>query len=154
MSQRVDLRSATEAHVPRLTQLYIELIEFKGPDELEAVWVNTSASTCAEVAKHDVESPDINLYVAEAGSEVVGFIKYTFEEKTWGKTCEIASLVVTEPWRSKGIGKKLMALVEQKARDAETKVASLHVLVGNEEGEGFYEGLDYIPYATHYIKPL
>jgi GNAT superfamily N-acetyltransferase len=120
----------------------MELIRFKGPDELKALWVNISASTCAEVAKHDVESPDIHVYVAEAGSDVVGFVKYTFEEKTWGKTCDIASLVVTEPWRSKGIGRELMAHAEQKARDAEAKVASLHVLVGNEEGESFYEGLD------------
>jgi hypothetical protein len=45
MSETVDLRPATEADVPRLAELYMELIQFRGPVELEAVWVNISEST-------------------------------------------------------------------------------------------------------------
>jgi hypothetical protein len=47
-----------------------------------------------------------------------------------------------------------MALAENMAKDDGAKVLSLHVLVGNEEGEGFYGALDYVPYATHFVKPL
>lgn len=94
------------------------------------------------------------MLVCEADGAVVGFARFSFNERPWGKACELHTLVVSEAFRGKGVGRALMAASESAAMAAGAKGIRLDVLIGNDGGRAFYERLGYERFAWRYGKML
>ena len=60
----------------------------------------------------------------------------------------VQALVVQDSLRGRGIGRAIMALAEQWARDAGYRYVSLGSQVARDDAHSFYEGLGYARYAT------
>lgn len=60
----------------------------------------------------------------------------------------VQALVVRDGVRGQGVGRAMMALAEQWARDAGYRHVSLSSQVSREAAHAFYEGLGYARYAT------
>jgi ribosomal protein S18 acetylase RimI-like enzyme len=105
-------------------------------------------------AKAGLDDPEKRIYVAERGPQIVGFVKLFFEEKSWGRACEVETLVVDEGARDQGIGHDLMRRAEEVARHEGALAMRVNVLSVNAEGRRFYERSDYRTIAVRYGKPL
>lgn len=79
-------------------------------------------------------------FVAEADGVIVGFALYYIRYSTWkGQRMYLEDLLVTEAWRSKGIGGQLMEALKQEARDRRFTGIIWQVLEWNEPAIRFYE---------------
>ena len=65
----------------------------------------------------------------------------TFEVK--GGTAEVVTLVVTQDWRSAGVGRKLLGAAEAIARDNGVDTVKIAVMSGNARARNFYEASGY-----------
>lgn len=92
--------------------------------------------------------------VAELDDSIVGFVRYFFDEKPWGPSIEVETLVVDEAHRRESVGAALMEHVEKVGRDAGVAGIRLNVLHVNEDGLRFYERLGYTQTATRLGKSL
>lgn len=86
---------------------------------------------------------EARVIVAEEDGIIVGFMKLAFVEKPWGKSCEVETLVIDDPRRSLGIGRRLMDEAERIARDSEAAGVRVDVLFENVRAREFYERLGY-----------
>lgn len=86
---------------------------------------------------------EAKVIVAEEDGVIVGFMKLAFVEKPWGKSCEVETLVIDDPRRSLGIGRRLMDEAERIARDSGAAGVRVDVLFENESAREFYERLGY-----------
>lgn len=94
---------------------------------------------------HFVESgfgsnPVYWAWVAEQDQRVVGFALCYTRFSTWkGQRCYLEDIIVTEDYRGKGIGKKLMDAVIQDAIERKLSAVVWQVLDWNTEAIRFYE---------------
>ena len=72
---------------------------------------------------------DIKTYVAQESNEIVGYGMVFNEESGW--SARVISLAVLPEHRLRGVAKKLMALMEEKARAWNAKKLALEVGVTN-----------------------
>lgn len=87
---------------------------------------------------------DSIVYVAEVGQQVIGWVQAVLLELLIAPRCvEIGGLVVTEQHRGKGIGRQLMAAVEQWARAQGCAEVCLRSNVTRKDAHCFYEALGY-----------
>lgn len=86
---------------------------------------------------------EARVIVAEEDGVIAGFMKLAFVEKPWGKSCEVETLVIDDPRRSLGIGRRLMDEAERIARDSGAAGVRVDVLFENERAREFYERLGY-----------
>ena len=105
-------------------------------------------------ARQGLEDPEKRFYVAQRGPEVIAFLKLFFEEKSWGRACEVETLVVDEHARERGVGHELMKTAEEVARQEGALGMRVNVLQLNDEGRRFYERSGYRTIAIRYAKPL
>lgn len=101
-----------------------------------------------------LRNEDLRFYVAERHGAVVGFLKLFFEEKSWGRSCEVETLVVDENLRAQGVGTALMERAEEVGRERGATAMRVNVLLSNADGRRFYERDGYRPIAVRYGKPL
>ena len=92
--------------------------------------------------------------MADLDEEVVGFMRLRFEEKTWGKGCEVDTIVVTDRLRGREIGHRLMREAERFARDCGATGLRVNVAAANERGLSFYVALGFELLALRYGKDL
>ena len=57
--------------------------------------------------------------MARSGGRVVGFVGLAYEDKPWGLSCEVKTLVVDEDRRGRGLGTALMRAAERKLTAAD-----------------------------------
>ena len=105
-------------------------------------------------ARAALADPSYRIYVAERGPDVVAFLKLFFEQKSWGRSCEVETLVVDDSVRDRGIGSALMERAEEVAREEGARAMRVNVLHMNHEGRRFYEHRGYRTIAVRYGKPL
>ncbi|MBA2274750.1 MAG: GNAT family N-acetyltransferase [Actinobacteria bacterium] len=95
------------------------------------------------------------MLVAESDDEgIVGFARLSLEEKVWGTSCEVHTLVVEEATRSAGVGGRLIGAAESWALAEGAKGIRVNVLLQNAGARAFYEREGYLPIALRYGKPL
>ncbi len=149
------VRDAVVDDQPEIARLYLELrqhhrvLETKNPryEMADMVWELE--------ARRALQDPKIHVLVAERDDEgVVGFARLSLEEKVWGLSCEVHTLVVEEASRSAGIGGRLMDAAESWAVAEGAKGIRVNVLLQNAGGRAFYEREGYLPIALRYGKPL
>jgi GNAT superfamily N-acetyltransferase len=79
-------------------------------------------------------------FVAESDGKVIAFALYYIRYSTWkGRKMYLEDIVVTEEWRGKGAGKKLMDVLIKEAKDKGFVGINWQVLEWNEPAIKFYE---------------
>lgn len=81
-----------------------------------------------------------DFFVAEAEGRIAGIALYYFKYSTWkGKCVFLEDIIVTEPMRGNGIGKKLFEAVAEVAKEMNVKRLEWQVLEWNEPAISFYK---------------
>ncbi|WP_282067168.1 GNAT family N-acetyltransferase [Vibrio rotiferianus] len=98
--------------------------------------------------------------VAEEGQQVLGFITATITQNETisflikDPICRIGTIVVDENQKSKGVGRALMATVEQWARESGAIQVRLEVMEFNRDAQQFYDRLGFVPNSRLMMKCL
>ncbi|EDL69951.1 GNAT family N-acetyltransferase [Vibrio campbellii] len=98
--------------------------------------------------------------VAEEGQQVLGFITATITQNETisflikDPVCRIGTIVVDENQKSKGVGRALMAAVEQWARESGATQVRLEVMEFNHNAQQFYDKLGFVPNSRLMMKCL
>jgi len=77
--------------------------------------------------------------LAESEGELAGFCVVQVEDQV----AYVATLDVAAPWRRKGLARRLMAVMEAKARAAGARAMALHVFTDNRPAIRLYEAIGY-----------
>lgn len=131
------IRKGEKKDLPGLLALIHELAEFeKAPDAV--------TNTVAMMEEDGFGShPVFSFHVAEDEGKIVGIALYFVKYSTWkGKGLYLDDIVVTEKYRSKGIGKKLFDEYVAEARRIGAKQLHWQVLDWNVRAIDFYKRLN------------
>lgn len=89
------------------------------------------------------------------GETIAGLTGYWVGSKLWcGKYLELDNVVVSEAYRSKGIGKLLFDFMEQRAIDEKCTMLALDSYTSNFKAHKFFYGQGYAPRGFHFINIL
>ncbi len=131
------IREAVKSDCPRLLELIAELALFeKAPEE---VTVTLGEFEAAGFGKNAVWK----AFLAEVDGFVVGFALYYVRYSTW-KGCRmyLEDLIITEAYRSQGIGTLLIKTLIKEALQKGFSGMLWQVLDWNEPAIGFYKKLN------------
>lgn len=109
---------------------------------------------CERLTRADLVDPAVTILVAIIERGVRGFAKLIVEDKPWGLSCEVETLIVDESLRGRGIGTLLMEAAEKTGAEAGALGIRVNVLRLNERARSFYQRRDYEAIAVRYGKPL
>lgn len=131
---QVNIRRGTKKDLPTVWRLIKELAEYeKAPHEV---------TLTLEQFEQDGfgERPLYEFLVAEEENQIVGMALFYFAYSTWkGKMIYLDDIIVTQEYRRKGIGKKLMDALINYAKEAGAKQLRWHVLTWNTPAINFYK---------------
>lgn len=150
----IAIRRAEERDVRAIAALYVELKRHHARLQPDNPRYQVGEQRWGEIARANIENPNEEVLVADAGGATVGFARISFSERPWGRAAEVNTLVVSESHRGSGVGKELMGAAERVAAEAGAKGVRLDILVGNDDGARFYEELGYELFAWRYGKML
>jgi GNAT superfamily N-acetyltransferase len=89
------------------------------------------------------ENAIFKFFVAEVGGKIAGISLYYIKYSTWkGKCVFLEDIIVNEPFRKFGIGKKLFDEVVKVAKEMKVERLEWQVLEWNEPAIKFYEKLN------------
>ena len=132
----IPIRPGTAADLPQVLTLIRELAAFeREPDAVE---------TTLESMQQDGfgERPVFEFFVAEDDQKIVGLALYFYSYSTWkGKCIYLEDLIVTEAYRGRGLGRRLLDRVVVKAKEENAKRVVWQVLDWNTPAIAFYESL-------------
>lgn len=121
--------------MPAVHALIVELATYeKAPAEVTL--------TAAEL-EADLREGCFEVTVAEGPQgQIVGMALHHLRYSTWkGRTWYLEDLVVTEPWRGKGVGRALFEAVAQRALERDAQRLEWQVLDWNAPAIEFYQRL-------------
>jgi GNAT superfamily N-acetyltransferase len=129
----IQLRIAKKEDCPRLMELIHELALFERMPEEVTV-------TLAEFEEAGFGSKPVwKAYVAEVDGVIVGMALYYIRYSTWkGQRLYLEDLIVTESWRSKGVGKLLFNRMIHEAQELGFNGMNWQVLDWNKPAIQFY----------------
>ncbi len=128
------IRKATPEDVPSIYQLIIELAEYEKA-------LHEVINTPEQLLKDGFgENPLYGTIVAEVKGEVVGMSLYYYRYSTWkGKRLYLEDLIIKEAFRGYGLGKRLLEVTVEEARQTECSGLMWQVLDWNEPSIEFYK---------------
>lgn len=95
------------------------------------------------------------MVIVQENNITVGLSGFWIGTKLWcGKYLELDNVIVTEKFRSKGIGKIMSNYLEEKARETNCKMMALDAYTTNFAAHKFYYNLGFVPKGFHFIKVL
>ena len=150
----VAVRRATLDDASAVASLYVELKHHHRALAPGSERYQVDDEAWERVAYESLEDPEKTVYVAEDEGGVVGFVRLDLVPKPWGISCEIATLVVEEEARRRGVGLALLRASERFAKDVRAQAMRVDVLHNNLAGRAFYEREGYSLFAVRYGKPV
>lgn len=130
----IEIRKGTREDLPAVLALVHELADFeKAPDAV--------TNTIADM-EEDGFGPNsvFQFYVAVLDGKIRGVALYFTKYSTWkGKGLYLDDLIVTEKFRGKGIGKKLLDAFMMEAIRSKAKQVHWQVLDWNTPASDFYK---------------
>lgn len=141
------IRIASQKDAPAMMNLIRELAVFeKSPD---AVIVSEETFIESGFGSH----PVWYAYVAEIDKAVVGFALYYIRYSTWkGPRMYLEDILVTEKWRSKGIGKLLFEQLIITAKEKKLSGMVWQVLEWNIDAIRFYKRYKVVTFDNEWIN--
>lgn len=132
------LRRATRSDVPAMLQLIQELATYeKAPNE---VTVDPAHFEASGFGPNPVWWAFVVTDDSTTGEPVVGFALYYIRYSTWkGQVMYLEDIIVTEPYRGRGVGKMLMDKLIEEAREKDFKRITWQVLEWNKPAIDFYK---------------
>ncbi|MCJ8289363.1 MAG: GNAT family N-acetyltransferase [Crocinitomicaceae bacterium] len=89
------------------------------------------------------------------GETIAGLTGYWIGSKLWcGKYLELDNVVVSDSYRSKGIGKMLFDFMEQRAEKEKCTMLSLDSYSTNFKAHKFFYSQGFVPRGFHFINIL
>ena len=148
------IRAASPSDLDELTRLLAEMKRHHRERDPENRRFEVPVETLKQSVRSGLRDPAVAFLVAERPGGLAGFVKLRFVEKSWGRACEVDSLMVEEQHRNCGLGAALMAAAEARARAGGAAGMRLDVSVFNGDAARFYEQLGYEHLAARYGKEL
>lgn len=154
------VREATEKDLPSICRLSDEInmehvakmprdfIEPDGSDRDTPYW------------RGFMEAEGAAVFVAEEGGAVVGVIAVSVSASVpypflvSRPRAHVATVVVANPWRGRGMGRELMSVAEAFAKNQGADDIRLEVMAFNGAAVRFYEELGYQNLSFRMCKPL
>lgn len=105
-----------------------------------------------------IERDDGKAFVAEVNGKVIGVAGATIPQQPKppflkDKTrCTLSTIVVTQSYRRKGVGRQLINAVESYARSQGAEEVILDVMHFNQSAVGFYKSIGYGDFSTRLMK--
>jgi GNAT superfamily N-acetyltransferase len=130
----VKIRRGEKKDLPHVLALIYELAEFeKAPDAV--------TNTVEDMERDGFgDKPVFGFHVAEVEGKIIGIAIYFVKYTTWkGKGLYLDDLIVTEKYRGKGIGKKLLDAFMHQAKNSNAKQVHWQVLDWNTPAVDFYK---------------
>lgn len=130
----LQIRKGVVEDLPQVLNLIKELAAYeKAPDE---VVVTIDEMISWGFGKDKV----FDFFVAIENDRVIGLALYYFKYSTWkGRCLFLEDIIVTEPYRGKGLGKKLFEKVAKVAKMEKVRRMEWQVLDWNEPAINFYK---------------
>lgn len=150
----VRIRPARQSDLPALKRLQVHLGRFHRTIQPDNPRYQVADSTWDEVLANDLQSDEKRIFVAHLNGKLVGFVKLSFVDKPAGLTCEVNTLIVDDTSRRQGIGRHLMTVAEQAARERGATTIRLFIASGNNDAQSFYEQQGYELLSHRYGKRL
>jgi ribosomal protein S18 acetylase RimI-like enzyme len=148
----MSIRAAVQGDIPQLLALIRRYWEFEGIAGFEALRIEL-------LLKHLIDAPHSGaVWVAEVAGQLIGYLVAvsmpSLEHR--GLMAEIDELYVVPEARSRGVGRQLLASLEQALTARGCVRLQLQLGVANTGARAFYRRLGYGPREgyTLYDKPL
>ncbi|MGB2129765.1 MAG: GNAT family N-acetyltransferase [Flavicella sp.] len=95
-------------------------------------------------------------FIAEIDQKPMGFIHVrTHKDSISDETCgTIPLLAVCPESQGLGIGKALLQIAENWAKDLGCRLLHLEVFANNTNAKGFYKNVGFLPETLHMVKPI
>lgn len=137
MHTSITIRKGTPEDIPAVHELVKELAIFEHAE--------SEVKTTPAIFERDAfsDTPWFEFFVAcnESG-QIHGISLFYYGYSTWkGKMLYLDDLIVSEPYRGQGIGRKLLARTLQHAKEEKIPMVKWQVLDWNEPAIKFYESV-------------
>ncbi len=160
----IRVRKAGKRDTEQILCLWRNLVEFHenlpGPVVVKRYW---KLSDCAEKVfrmhlSHALKSKNYMLLVAADGSKIVGYaeawIKKRWRGFSFRKEVYVEDLAVSEKYRSRGIGSKLIREIEKRAKTLKIRFINLDADVNNSKALKFYKKQGFEKYNFQLVKEV
>jgi ribosomal protein S18 acetylase RimI-like enzyme len=148
------IRRATSADLPAIESLYVELKRHHHELVPTARRYSVPEEDWVAAIRASFSDPNTSFFVAEDAGTVMAFMRLRIDDRSWGKACEVDTVVVSAAYRSQGIGQDLMQEAEEHARNEGARAMRVNVLSVNDAGRDFYGRLGYELVAHRFAKDL
>lgn len=99
------------------------------------------------------EKPVWWAFIAEVDQKVIGFALYYIRYSTWkGQRLYLEDILVTEPFRGKGIGQLLFDRLIEEAKEKKLSAMVWQVLEWNEPAINFYKKYDGVSFDSEWVN--
>jgi GNAT superfamily N-acetyltransferase len=134
----IEIRPATAADLPAVLALYAQLDADHGKV--------LSVAQAQDVFERISSYPNYKVYVAVAGSEVIGTFELLIMDNLahmGAKSGVVEDVVVSDSWQGRGIGKRMMEFALERCREAGCYKMALSSNQKREAAHRFYDNLGF-----------
>ena len=144
----VEIRAATEADLPSILALYVEV-----EDDGRVLSIEEARSIFVRMKTY----PDYKVYVAMLDGSIIG----TFELLIMDNLAHMRSpsgiledVVVQRDWQGKGVGKQMVGFAMDRCRERGCYKLALSSNLGREAAHRFYNGLSFQRHGYSFVVEL
>jgi GNAT superfamily N-acetyltransferase len=137
MSDTVTIVTPYEADLPSIRDLLVELMEHVDGETPDPLAIQRLDDRCRAI----LADPASHVLIARHGDAVVGFIDVTTRRTLHhdAPSALIDELIVGEPYRGQGIGKRLIFATLDMCRQLGCSEVEVSTLKSNHEARAFYK---------------
>lgn len=148
----MNIRNVNESDIDNgLLEIFVEGYRFHQlgrPD----IFLNRTEDIFKEILNELLDRD--NFIILEENKKIIGYASYQFKEKNKRKTLWLDELIITENYRGKGYGKKLVQELENIAKLNECIAMEFTCWNFNKNAQGMYEHLGYTVQKKTYEKEI